>query len=61
MHSSSTERGSSSIDQISGGRFGLNLVAGSNPIDHGQMGLWRDMPHDELYEVATEWITPSTR
>jgi len=45
------------IDQISGGRFGLNLVAGSNPIDHGQMGLWRDLPHDELYEVATEWIT----
>jgi pyrimidine oxygenase len=45
------------IDEISGGRFGLNLVAGSNPIDHGQMGLWRDIPHDTLYDVATEWIT----
>ena len=49
------------IDQISDGRFGLNLVAGSNPIDHGQMGLWRDLPHDELYEVATEWITVAKR
>ena len=47
----------STIDQISQGRFGLNLVAGSNPIDHGQLGLWRDLPHDELYQVATEWIT----
>ena len=45
------------IDQISDGRLGLNLVAGSNPVDHGQMGLYRDLPHDELYEVATEWIT----
>ena len=41
-------RSFSTIDQISQGRFGLNLVAGSNPIDHGQLGLWRDLPHDEF-------------
>jgi pyrimidine oxygenase len=49
-------------DQVSGGRIGLNIVAGSNPIDHGQMGLWRkDIQHDELYAVATEWITVAKR
>ncbi len=50
------------IDQISGGRVGLNIVAGSNPIDHGQMGIWRkDIDHNELYTVATEWITVAKR
>ena len=49
------------MDQIANGRVGLNLVAGSNPVDHGQMGIYRDLPHDELYEVATEWITVATR
>jgi pyrimidine oxygenase len=49
------------IDEISGGRVGVNLVAGSNPIDHGQMGIWRDLDHAELYEVATEWIAVAKR
>lgn len=43
------------LDQISGGRVGINIVAGSNPIDHGQMGLWRGLAHDEQYEYAREW------
>ena len=49
------------IDQISDGRIGINLVAGSNPVDHGQMGIWPDVPHDELYEIAAEWITVAKR
>ncbi len=49
------------IDQISGGRFGLNLVAGSNPADQGQMGLWRDLDHEGRYELAEEWITVAKR
>lgn len=49
------------IDQISGGRFGLNLVAGSNPMDQGQMGLWRDLDHAGRYELAEEWITVAKR
>jgi pyrimidine oxygenase len=43
------------------GRSGINLVAGSNPIDHGQMGIWKDQGHSELYEVATEWLTVASR
>ncbi len=49
------------IDQISGGRFGINLVAGSNPTDQGQMGLWRDLDHDGRYRLAEEWITVAKR
>lgn len=44
------------IDQISKGRFGLNLVSGSNPYDLGQMGLWKDLDHGERYELGEEWI-----
>jgi pyrimidine oxygenase len=49
------------MDEISGGRVGVNLVAGSNPLDHGQMGIYPDVPHAELYEIATEWITVAKR
>jgi pyrimidine oxygenase len=49
------------MDEISCGRIGINLVAGSNPIDHGQMGIWRDFSHAELYEVAQEWLSVATR
>src|SRR5215831_14154618 len=49
------------MDQISNGRIGINLVAGSNPIDHGQMGIWRDLSHAELYAVAEEWLTVASR
>lgn len=49
------------LDQISNGRFGLNLVAGSNPADQGQMGLWRDLDHAGRYALAEEWITVAKR
>lgn len=49
------------MDQVSGGRFGLNLVAGSNPYDQGQFGLWKDLDHTERYELAAEWITVARR
>jgi pyrimidine oxygenase len=49
------------LDELSGGRAGVNLVAGSNPIDHGQMGIYRGLEHAELYEVADEWLTVANR
>jgi pyrimidine oxygenase len=49
------------IDAVSGGRFGINLVAGSNPYDQGQFGLWKDLDHEERYELAEEWITVARR
>ncbi|MCB8875851.1 LLM class flavin-dependent oxidoreductase [Acidisoma silvae] len=49
------------IDEISGGRFGLNIVAGSNPADLGQMGLWQDLDHEGRYALAEEWVTVAKR
>ena len=43
------------IDHISGGRFGLNVVAGWNPDELAMFGAdQRD--HDERYDVADEWL-----
>jgi len=47
---------SATIDQISGGRFGLNVVSGSNPYDLSQMGLWKDLDHGQRYDLGEEWI-----
>jgi len=44
------------IDHISGGRFGLNLVAGWNEPEIRMFGL-EQRPHDERYAVADEWAT----
>jgi pyrimidine oxygenase len=49
------------MDEVANGRIGINLVAGSNPIDHGQMGIWRDFSHADLYAVADEWLTVAQR
>jgi FMNH2-dependent dimethyl sulfone monooxygenase len=43
------------IDQVSKGRFGLNMVAGWNK-DEFQMFGKPQLPHDERYEYATEWV-----
>jgi alkanesulfonate monooxygenase SsuD/methylene tetrahydromethanopterin reductase-like flavin-dependent oxidoreductase (luciferase family) len=42
------------VDHISGGRFGLNIVAGWNAAELAMFGLTQ-REHDERYEVADEW------
>lgn len=45
------------LDQISNGRAGLNLVTGSYKGEFEQMDAWRDdVSHDQRYDLATEWI-----
>ena len=44
------------IDHISGGRFGLNIVAGWNEREIAMFGK-PQKPHDERYDVADDWIT----
>lgn len=44
------------IDHISGGRFGLNIVAGWNATEVAMFGT-SQREHDERYAVADEWIT----
>jgi alkanesulfonate monooxygenase SsuD/methylene tetrahydromethanopterin reductase-like flavin-dependent oxidoreductase (luciferase family) len=41
-------------DEISGGRIGVNVVAGWNPEELAMFGLTQ-REHDERYEVADEW------
>jgi dimethylsulfone monooxygenase len=42
------------IDEISDGRIGVNVVAGWNPEELAMFGLTQ-REHDERYEVADEW------
>src|SRR5580658_5912099 len=44
------------LDHISGGRAGLNIVAGAYKDEFDQMGAWNEaLDHDERYELAEEW------
>jgi dimethylsulfone monooxygenase len=44
------------IDHISGGRFGLNLVCGWFPAEFAMFGSPM-MEHEQRYEYAAEWLT----
>lgn len=45
------------IDDISGGRCGLNIVTGWNRPEYVQMGIWRgDEYYDQRYEYAAEYL-----
>lgn len=47
---------SATVDHISGGRMGLNAVAGYHQPEHKMFGL--DVPeHDQRYKLADEWMT----
>ncbi|MCB1741999.1 MAG: LLM class flavin-dependent oxidoreductase [Gammaproteobacteria bacterium] len=45
------------IDEVSGGRFGVNIVAGWNEFEYGQMGMWpEDGYHQYRYAYAEEFL-----
>ena len=45
------------LDQVSQGRAGLNVVPGAYKGEFAQMGAWpEDIGHDERYDLATEWL-----
>ena len=43
------------LDHISGGRAGLNIVSGSFKDEFDQMGAWPNLDHDGRYRYAEEW------
>lgn len=55
FHPEATAGMSSTIDHISGGRFSINVVAGFN-VDELQMFGIEQLPHDERYVYADEWM-----
>lgn len=57
IHPAMAARMGATIDNISGGRFGLNIVSGWNKYEYSQMGLWPgDEFYNERYDYATEWV-----
>ncbi|GAA0288970.1 LLM class flavin-dependent oxidoreductase [Kineococcus aurantiacus] len=45
------------LDQVSGGRCGLNVVVGAYEREFSQMGQWRaDFDHDDRYRYTEEWL-----
>lgn len=50
-------RMTSTIDDISGGRFGINIVSGWHKIEYSQMGLWPGDQHfGKRYDYSTEYV-----
>jgi len=51
-------RMAATIDSISGGRFGINLITGWQKAEYSQMGLWPGEEHfRNRYEFLTEYVT----
>ena len=50
-------RMASTIDSISGGRFGVNIVSGWAKAEYEQMGLWPGQEHfAKRYDYSTEYV-----
>jgi pyrimidine oxygenase len=53
-----TARMATTIDSISGGRFGINLITGWQKAEYDQMGLWPGDEHfKHRYELLDEYAT----
>lgn len=58
LHPAMVARMAATIDDISNGRFGINVVAGWNKYEYEQMGLWPgDEFYNERYDFANEWLS----
>jgi len=50
-------RMASTIDDVSGGRFGVNIVPGWHKVEYSQMGLWPGDQHfGKRYDYSTEYV-----
>ncbi len=50
-------RMAATIDDVSGGRFGVNIVSGWHKIEYSQMGLWPGDHHfGRRYDYSTEYV-----
>lgn len=58
QHPAVVARMVATIDDISGGRCGLNIVTGWNKPEYVQMGLWRgDEYYEQRYEFAADYLS----
>ena len=57
QHPALVARMVATIDDISGGRCGLNIVTGWNRAEYAQMGLWPgDEHYEHRYDYASEYL-----
>ncbi|UDY22882.1 LLM class flavin-dependent oxidoreductase [Nocardioides sp. Kera G14] len=49
------------LQQVSGGRAGMNIVNGAYADEFEQMGLWQDMTKEDRYRMTAEWTEAVTR
>src|SRR5882672_1890931 len=57
VHPAITARRGATIDHISQGRFGINLVSGWQQDEYEQMGLWPgDVHYQRRYQYAREYV-----
>ena len=57
VHPAITARRAATIDHISQGRFGINLVSGWQKEEYAQMGLWPgDVHYQRRYQYAQEYV-----
>jgi pyrimidine oxygenase len=57
VHPAITARRAATIDHISQGRFGINLVSGWQKAEYEQMGLWPgDVHYERRYQYAREYV-----
>ena len=57
VHPAITARRGATIDHISQGRFGINLVSGWQKDEYVQMGLWPgDAHYERRYQYAREYV-----
>ncbi len=58
MNPAMVARMASTIDDISDGRFGINIVSGWNQIEYSQMGVWPgDWYYERRYDYSEEYVT----
>ncbi len=58
VHPAIAARMAVTIDDISVGRFGINIVSGWNKSEYAQMGVWpSDDFYQHRYEYASEYVT----
>jgi pyrimidine oxygenase len=57
FHPAVVAKMAATIDDVSGGRFGVNIVSGWNEFEYAQMGMWpEDGYHRWRYAYAEEFI-----
>jgi pyrimidine oxygenase len=57
MHPAVFAKMAATMDDVSGGRMGFNIVSAANKGEYTQMGMWPERFEDYRYEYCEEWMT----